>query len=950
LATAATAALMLNGCSGADGKNGQDAVSVPAQTTGTVNSSNLTADDLKNTALSGKILSASIPGNQPVVKFQVVNKTTGKGVAGLRTFSLHVAQLQPELNGSSSYWQNYIADGLPLTAMPAASAAPTNPSTDAVTSFNADGTVKAQGYSVVDNGDGTYSVTFGANIKANTKVPYDPTLVHRIAIGVRSIVVPGVVGLTPGAYAGPLNPTTGAVMGQFVNTSGTAFVYDFVPATGAMVTDANGNQAFARDIVTIAACNQCHYRLEFGSNNTSGHLGSRPETKVCVVCHTNQLAGGPGNFTNFIHQLHLGAELPVPVNPIPALVSQDFGYPQDMRNCDFCHQGADGKNWMSKPTINACGSCHNGINWTTGTGTSNSGLTTGHIGGGQTDNTRCILCHGSTAVSAYHLPIAKPDPASSISVYAGAPYYGVFSAYSAAYQANGRVPTGNPNANTNAAFTAAASLKRLPAGAKLISYVIDEVGRNASSQPYMTFKFQIATADASGVLGTPSDVVFNTSNGTNEMITGFVGSPSVYFAFAVPQDGIAKPVDYNGSASAYLKRIWNGTAASVGQATQAGTLAAAAKAGYYTVTLTGVTIPDSAVMLTGGLGYTYGLGNAMTKIGSTYVPFGTTTQPLTQIDLPAFAYTPVAGTPIGIGGLSVPADNKWKVATKGAPDKTTGTGVVTANAYTGRRVIVDNAKCNACHGRLGVKPTFHAGQRNDAPTCTFCHNVNRTNSGWAVNIKEDVHAIHAGTNDPNRMIGALKAPLSGKRVNRFSWEATAGATYWNVGFPTSGAIKNCEMCHVPGMYDFSASAYIGANSGIFDSMLFTTDASGTISASAFSIITGNETILSTDSVISPFVTPGAAYGGTFAFNAGTGATTAAASTTLVSSPISAACFSCHDSSLAKQHMIAEGGAIYEARSTAISKKELCIVCHGPLSTTNITNATSPTIKAVHRWW
>lgn len=46
---------------------------------------------------------------------------------------------------------------------------------------------------------------------------------------------------------------------------------------------------------------------------------------------------------------------------------------------------------------------------------------------------------------------------------------------------------------------------------------------------------------------------------------------------------------------------------------------------------------------------------------------------------------------------------------------------VTGN--TARRAIVTNAKCSDCH----------AGQRNDAPTCTFCHNVNRVNSGWGVN-------------------------------------------------------------------------------------------------------------------------------------------------------------------------------------------------------------------------
>ena len=46
---------------------------------------------------------------------------------------------------------------------------------------------------------------------------------HRVVVGVRSVAVPGVVGLTPGAYAGPVNPITGAVIAQFTNTNGANF-------------------------------------------------------------------------------------------------------------------------------------------------------------------------------------------------------------------------------------------------------------------------------------------------------------------------------------------------------------------------------------------------------------------------------------------------------------------------------------------------------------------------------------------------------------------------------------------------------------------------------------------------------------------------------------------------------------------------------------------------------
>ena len=93
-----------------------------------------------------------------------------------------------------------------------------------------------------------------------------------------------------------------------------------------------------------------------------------------------------------------------------------------------------------------------------------------------------------------------------------------------------------------------------------------------------------------------------------------MGAPSVYFVFAVPQDGITAPADFNASVSGYLRSLWNGTATGTG----AGTLTGPDASGYYTATLTGVTIPDNAVMLTGGLGYSYNV---------------TTTLPLTQTNL-----------------------------------------------------------------------------------------------------------------------------------------------------------------------------------------------------------------------------------------------------------------------------------------------------------------------------
>ena len=160
------------------------------------------------------------------------------------------------------------------------------------------------------------------------------------------------------------------------------------------------------------------------------------------------------------------------------------------------------------------------------------------------------------------------------------------------------------------------------------------------------------------------------------------------------------------------------------------------------------------------------------------------------------------------------------------------------------------------------------------------------------------------------------------------------------------------MCHVAGFYDFSNSVYTANNGSIFDSMLFTTDATGTVPAAITVVTAGTETYNAAAQTWSPFVTAGAIYGSGFSFTAsataGAAATTAAAGTTLVSSPISSACYGCHDTNLAKAHMVQNGGSLNAARSTAIGTKEMCIICHGTAG--NVANPTVPTIKAVHRWW
>src|SRR5262249_38949774 len=246
--------------------------------------------------------------------------------------------------------------------------------------------------------------------------------------------------------------------------------------------------------------------------------------------------------------------------------------------------------------------------------------------------------------------------------------------------------------NTNAAWIAS-NPARLPAGAIAVTYDIQSVSVNAQQQPVMVFRMlQNGTSKPLNDLATTTP---NPKTGDKEIWDDFMGAPSVYFVFAVPQDGIAAPSDYNATVNGYLKKLWNGTATS---GTGAGTLSGPDGSGYYTATLTGVKIPASAVMLTGGLGYSYNV---------------TSTLPLTQTNVANYPVTdPVAGQTNKQGGLIVIAPNAAKVA----------------DGFTGRRPIVEDTRCNACHQELGTftQDAFHAGQRNDGTTCSWCHTPNKT--------------------------------------------------------------------------------------------------------------------------------------------------------------------------------------------------------------------------------
>ena len=339
-------------------------------------------------------------------------------------------------------------------------------------------------------------------------------------------------------------------------------IYDFIPATGQVVASSDTQ----RVITNTASCNTCHAKLGglVGTASAGFHEGNRYDPALCVVCHTDQRKYGRsnvastnlafpagsstyvadgvtvGNLPVLVHKVHMGNELVKQNYNFARVLLNETKFPQDIRNCTTCHDGSStaahpapqGDNWKNVPNATACGACHDGINFATGLGVTLAdaaqGLTTskyGHVGGAQPDDSRCAICHTPDAINVSHTPVTPPDPANSLLVASGSAY------------TNAASLAGNPN--------------HLPAGAIAVTYDIKSVTVDATTgRPSMVFR----------MLQNGTAVPFNSAASKAEMWDNFVGSPSAYFVFAVPQDGIQAPADFNASVSGHLRNIWNGSA------------------------------------------------------------------------------------------------------------------------------------------------------------------------------------------------------------------------------------------------------------------------------------------------------------------------------------------------------------------------------------------------------
>ncbi len=364
LVAAGLLTIVLSGCGGGGGGGGSSATATPPDTEA-LGTAALAASTELNVTVTGVTVNSP-----PVVNFIVTNQS-GVGMSGLTAADLrfNIAKLVPGANGGPAAWQNYINRAVSGAVQGAQ---------ERSTSGFAFGRL-------VNNGEGSYTYTFATDIADPTKNPcpapctdadgkaldisYQPGLTHRVTIQQGNNAYPHATG-----------------------------VLDFVPSSGALGT--------VREVVSTAKCNECHEQL-------TAH-GTRVDTKLCVTCHNPgswvKASGAPNvtvDFRVMVHKLHNGASLPSTLAGVPYKIGNtDFSkaaFPQDTRNCAKCHDAtpgatnvtSQGDNWKNRPSMEACGSCHDNIYFGTRPDPAKPYQTIPHSGGVMSDSSTCALCHAA---------------------------------------------------------------------------------------------------------------------------------------------------------------------------------------------------------------------------------------------------------------------------------------------------------------------------------------------------------------------------------------------------------------------------------------------------------------------------------------------------------------------------------------------------------------------------
>ncbi|MCM2251839.1 MAG: OmcA/MtrC family decaheme c-type cytochrome, partial [Ramlibacter sp.] len=334
------------------------------------------------TVLQGAGVPAVTVNSPPKVNFAVFSDGAVKQGLALSNVSFIIAKLVPGTNGDPDKWVSYTY----RTESTASGANNTGPggkpvlasALQATSDTKLTGTSTAALTQLVYNPEGYYTYTFSTDIKDPTKtqgVTFEPNLTHRVVI---QLSYTNAAGATI-----RVNP----YMDFTLDANGKS-----VPATAAQT----------RQMVDIKTCNGCHDKLAL-------HGGGRVDTQFCVMCHNPSTVDANSglnlNLATMVHKIHSGRELHengenyvIWGNAASKHDYSEVGFPQPTRNCTACHTGSNpvtpqGDNWKSKPTKEACLSCHQSGSTSAWFA---SHVTTLKLGASAAaiPNSTCASCHG----------------------------------------------------------------------------------------------------------------------------------------------------------------------------------------------------------------------------------------------------------------------------------------------------------------------------------------------------------------------------------------------------------------------------------------------------------------------------------------------------------------------------------------------------------------------------
>lgn len=212
--------------------------------------------------------------------------------------------------------------------------------------------------------DGVYTYTF----KAKAPAGFDATAVHAIGVYASRVLTDFNLGTNLGDD-----------------------VYYFIPSTGAQVPN-------PRQVIMTATCQKCH-----GPNFGRHGLTGRTSVQMCDLCHTPQSSdpssGNTVDFKVMIHKIHDGASLPSVLAKGKYYIVgfqnsiNDFStvvFPSPINKCEVCHDQNSGASlanaYYMRPSRDACGSCHDNVNFATGQNHSAGNLP-------MFDDNQCNQCH-----------------------------------------------------------------------------------------------------------------------------------------------------------------------------------------------------------------------------------------------------------------------------------------------------------------------------------------------------------------------------------------------------------------------------------------------------------------------------------------------------------------------------------------------------------------------------